>query len=156
MAAGDLQRLAAVEQLKQLAAQNELDLYYEDNNTNPIEIAKNGVKEAKEKFYDVVLVDTAGRLAIDEELMKELKEVKEAINPDEVFYVADSLTGQDALRTAKTFDEELNITGVILTKFDGDSKGGVALSIAHQVGKPLRFIGTGEKIQDIEVDGDSS
>jgi signal recognition particle subunit SRP54 len=151
MVAADLQRLAAVEQLKQLASQNGLDLYYEDNNTNPIEIAKNGVKEAKEKFYDVVLIDTAGRLAIDEELMNELKEVKKETNPDEVFYVADSLTGQDALRTAKTFDEELNITGVILTKFDGDSKGGVALSIAHQIHKPLRFIGTGEKIPDLEV-----
>jgi len=151
MVAADLQRLAAVEQLKQLAEANELDLYYEDDNKNPIEIAKNGVEYAKEKFYDVVLVDTAGRLAIDEELMNELKEVKKAIEPDEVFYVADSLTGQDALRTAKKFDEELEITGVILTKFDGDSKGGVALSIAHQVQKPLRFIGTGEKIPDIEL-----
>jgi len=151
MVAADLQRLAAVEQLKQLAEANELDLYYEDNSKNPIEIAKHGVEYAKEKFYDVVLVDTAGRLAIDEELMNELKKVKEAINPDEVFYVADSLTGQDALRTAKKFDEDLGITGVILTKFDGDSKGGVALSIAHQIHKPLRFIGTGEKIPDLEV-----
>lgn len=151
MVAADLQRLAAVEQLKQLSEANELDLYYEDDNKNPVEIAKNGVKYAKEKMYDVVLVDTAGRLAIDEELMNELKEVKKAIEPDEVFYVADSLTGQDALRTAKKFDEDLGITGVILTKFDGDSKGGVALSIAHQIHKPLRFIGTGEKIPDIEV-----
>jgi len=151
MVAADLQRLAAVEQLKQLSEANELDLYYEDDNKNPVEIAKNGVEYAKEKFYDVVLVDTAGRLAIDEELMNELKEVKKAIKPDEVFYVADSLTGQDALRTAKSFDEQLNITGVILTKFDGDSKGGVALSIAHQVQKPLRFIGTGEKIPDLEI-----
>ena len=151
MVAADLQRLAAVEQLKQLAEANELDLYYEDDNKNPVEIAKKGVELAKEKMYDVVLVDTAGRLAIDEELMNELKQVKEAINPDEVFYVADSLTGQDALRTAKSFDEQLEITGVILTKFDGDSKGGVALSIAHQVKKPLRFIGTGEKIPDLEV-----
>jgi signal recognition particle subunit SRP54 len=151
MVAADLQRLAAVEQLKQLAEANELDLYYEDDNKNPVEIAKKGVELAKEKMYDVVLVDTAGRLAIDEELMNELKQVKEAINPDEVFYVADSLTGQDALRTAKSFDEQLEITGVILTKFDGDSKGGVALSIAHQVQKPLRFIGTGEKIPDLEV-----
>jgi len=151
MVAADLQRLAAVEQLKQLADANGLDLYYEENNTNPIEIAKNGVEYAKNKFYDVVLVDTAGRLAIDENLMNELKQVKENINPDEVFYVADSLTGQDALRTAQKFNEELEITGVILTKFDGDSKGGVALSIAHQIQKPLRFIGTGEKIPDLEV-----
>jgi len=149
--AADLQRLAAVEQLKQLCEANDLDLYYEDNNSNPVEIAKNGVEFAKDKFYDVVLIDTAGRLAIDEELMNELKQVKEVTNPDEIFYVADSLTGQDALRTAKSFDEQLEITGVILTKFDGDSKGGVALSIAHQVKKPLRFIGTGEKIPDIEV-----
>jgi len=151
MVAADLQRLAAVEQLKQLAEANDLDLYFEDNNSNPIEIAKNGVKKGEEELYDVVLVDTAGRLAIDEELMNELKEVKNAINPDEIFYVVDSLTGQDALRTAKSFDKELDITGVILTKFDGDSKGGVALSIAHQVQKPLRFIGTGEKIPDLEL-----
>ncbi len=151
MVAADLQRLAAVEQLKQLAEANGLDLYYDENSNNPVEIAKKGVELAKEKFYDVVLIDTAGRLAIDENLMNELKEVKKATNPDEIFYVADSLTGQDALRTAQKFDEELDITGVILTKFDGDSKGGVALSIAHQVKKPLRFIGTGEKIPDIEV-----
>jgi len=148
--AADLQRLAAVEQLKQLAEANGLDLYYEENST-PIDVAKNALEYAKEKFYDVVLIDTAGRLAIDEELMQELKDIKKEINPDEIFYVADSLTGQDALRTAKKFDEELDITGVILTKFDGDSKGGVALSIAHQVNKPLRFIATGEKIPDIEV-----
>jgi signal recognition particle subunit SRP54 len=151
MVAADLQRLAAVEQLKQLAKANNLDLYYDENSNNPIEIAKKGVEYAKEKFYDVVLIDTAGRLAIDEKLMDELKKVKEATNPDEIFYVADSLTGQDAIRTAKKFDEDLGITGVILTKFDGDSKGGVALSIAHQINKPLRFIGTGEKIPDLEV-----
>jgi len=145
MVAGDLQRLAAVEQLKQLANTNELDVYFEDNATNPIDIARNSVAYAKEKMYDVVLIDTAGRLAIDEELMGEIKTIKEATNPDEIFYVADSLTGQDALRTAQKFNEYLDITGVILTKFDGDSKGGVALSIAHQIQKPLRFIGTGEK-----------
>jgi signal recognition particle subunit SRP54 len=151
MVAADLQRLAAVEQLKQLSEANNLDLYYDENSNDPVEIAKKGVEFAKEKFYDVVLVDTAGRLAIDEKLMDELKKVKSSINPDEVFYVADSLTGQDAIRTAKKFDEDLGITGVILTKFDGDSKGGVALSIAHQIHKPLRFIGIGEKIPDIEV-----
>ena len=150
MVAADLQRLAAVEQLKQLAEANDLDVYFEDSK-NAVEVAKNGVKYAKEKLYDVVIVDTAGRLAIDEELMNELVEMKKEINPDEIFYVADSLTGKDAINTAKTFDEKLDITGVILTKYDGDSKGGVALSIAHQVGKPLRFIGTGEKIADLEV-----
>ena len=151
MVAADLQRLAAVEQLKQLAQQNELDLYYDENEKDALKVAKKGVEFAKEKFYDVVLIDTAGRLAIDEALMDELIKIKNEVNPHEIFYVADSLTGKDALNTAKQFDEKLDITGVILTKYDGDSKGGVALSIAHQVGKPLRFIGVGEKIQDIEV-----
>jgi len=151
MVAADLQRLAAVEQLKQLAEQNGLDLYYDENEKDALKVAKKGVEVAKEKFYDVVLIDTAGRLAIDEALMDELIKIKNEVNPHEIFYVADSLTGKDALNTAKQFDEKLDITGVILTKYDGDSKGGVALSIAHQVGKPLRFIGTGEKIQDIEV-----
>ncbi len=151
MVAADLQRLAAVEQLKQLAEQNELDIFYDENSKNAVEVAKKGVEFAKEKFYDVVLIDTAGRLAIDEELMNELINIKNEVNPDEIFYVADSLTGKDALNTAKQFDEKLDITGVILTKYDGDSKGGVALSIAHQVGKPLRFIGSGEKIPDLEV-----
>ena len=151
MVAADLQRLAAVEQLKQLASQNNLDIYYEENAKDAISVAKNGVAFAKEKFYDVVLIDTAGRLAIDEELMNELIKIKKETTPDEIFYVADSLTGKDALNSAKKFDEKLDITGVILTKYDGDSKGGVALSIAHQVKKPLRFIGIGEKIQDLEV-----
>jgi len=151
MVAADLQRLAAVEQLKQLAQQNGLDLFYDENSKDPVEIAKKGVKEAKEKFYDVVLIDTAGRLAIDDELMDELVKIKNEVQPFEIFYVADSLTGKDALNTARQFDEKLDISGVILTKYDGDSKGGVALSIAHQVGKPLRFIGTGEKTADIEV-----
>jgi len=151
MVAADLQRLAAVEQLKQLADQNGLDIFYIENATDAVEVAKKGVEYAKEKFYDVVLIDTAGRLAIDEELMNELQKIKEEVKPHEIFYVADSLTGKDALNTAKAFDEKLDITGVILTKYDGDSKGGVALSIAHQVGKPLRFIGSGEKVEDLEV-----
>ena len=151
MVAADLQRLAAVEQLKQLAEANGLDIYYDEESKDAVEVAKRGVEEAKKKYYDVVLIDTAGRLAIDEELMNELVKMKEAVNPDEIFYVADSLTGKDAINTAKQFDEKLDITGVILTKYDGDSKGGVALSIAHQVKKPLRFIGTGEKIADLEV-----
>ena len=150
VAACDLQRLAAVEQLKQLCEQNEIDLFYEEDETDPVKIAKDALKRAKEGLYDVLLVDTAGRLAIDEELMAELKAVKKALNPDEVFYVADSLTGQDAVRTASTFHDNMEITGVILTKYDGDSKGGVALGIAKQIGIPLRFIGTGEKIPDLE------
>ena len=151
MVAADLQRLAAVEQLKQLANQNNLDIYYEESPKDAISVAKNGVLFAKEKFYDVVFIDTAGRLAIDEELMDELIKIKKEVTPDEIFYVVDSLTGKDALNSAKKFDEKLDITGVILTKYDGDSKGGVALSIAHQVKKTLRFIGIGEKIQDLEV-----
>ncbi len=150
VAACDLQRLAAVEQLKQLCEQNDIDLYYDENEKDPVKIAKAALKKAKEGLYDVLLVDTAGRLAIDEELMDELKRVKEALHPDEVFYVADSLTGQDAVRTAATFHDNMEITGVILTKYDGDSKGGVALGIAKQLGIPLRFIGTGEKVGDLE------
>lgn len=150
VAACDLQRFAAVEQLKQLCEQNEIDLFFEEDEKDPVKIAKDALKRAKDGLYDVLLVDTAGRLAIDEELMAELKAVKKALDPDEVFYVADSLTGQDAVRTAATFHENMEITGVILTKYDGDSKGGVALGIAKQIGIPLRFIGTGEKIPDIE------
>ncbi len=150
VAACDLQRLAAVEQLRQLCEQNGIDLYYDESEKDPVKIANAALKRAKEGLYDVLLVDTAGRLAIDEALMEELGRVKEALHPDEIFYVADSLTGQDAVRTAQTFHDNMHITGVILTKYDGDSKGGVALGIAKQVGIPLRFIGTGEKIPDLE------
>jgi len=150
VAACDLQRLAAVEQLKQLSQQYEIDLFYNEDEKNPVKVAKEALKKAKDGLYDVLIVDTAGRLAIDEELMDELKAIAKELNPDEIFYVADSLTGQDSVRTASTFNEYLNITGVILTKYDGDSKGGVALGIASQVGIPLRFIGTGEKAGDFE------
>ncbi|HIP30623.1 MAG TPA: signal recognition particle protein [Sulfurospirillum arcachonense] len=151
IAACDLQRLAAVEQLKQLCEQNELDLYFDEDEKNPVKIAKAAVKKAKEGLYDVLIVDTAGRLAIDEELMGELKNVQKAIEPDEVFYVADSMTGQDAIRSAGTFNDKLGISGVVLSKYDGDSKGGVALGIAKQINIPLRFIGTGEKVADLEL-----
>ena len=151
VAACDLQRVAAVEQLKQLSAANEIDLYFDDEESNPIKIAKDALLKAKNELYDVLLVDTAGRLAIDEELMDELKEIKKSLNPDEIFYVADSLTGQDAVRSAATFNDYIAISGVILTKYDGDSKGGIALSIAKQLNIPLRFIGTGEKIPDLEA-----
>jgi|TARA_B100001063_G_scaffold199815_1_gene192733 signal recognition particle subunit SRP54 len=151
VAAGDLQRLAAVEQLKQIAAQVEVDVYFDDNETNPIKIALAAKEKATKEHYDVLLIDTAGRLAIDEELMTQLKDVRDAVNPDEIFYVADSLTGHDATKTASSFKEQIGIDGVILSKYDGDTKGGVALSIASQVGVPLRFIGTGEKMPDLEV-----
>jgi len=151
VAAADLQRLAAVEQLKQIAAQVEVDIYFDDNETDPVKIAKAAKEKATKELYDVLLIDTAGRLAIDEELMDQLKDVQNSVSPDEIFYVADSLTGHDATKTATTFKEKIGIDGVILSKYDGDTKGGVALSISHQVGVPLRFIGTGEKMPDLEV-----
>ncbi|WP_281950322.1 signal recognition particle protein [Nitrosophilus kaiyonis] len=150
MVAADLQRLAAVEQLKQLGEQIGVEVFSEDTK-DPVKVVKDAIEYANKNLFDVVLIDTAGRLAIDEALMEELKRVKDAANPDDIFYVADSLTGQDAVRSAAKFNEEIGITGVILTKFDGDSKGGVAIGIAHQLGVPLRFIGTGEKMPDLEV-----
>jgi len=151
VAAADLQRMAAVEQLKQVGASVGVDVYADENEKDPVKIAKAAMKKAEEGLYDVLLIDTAGRLAIDEELMGELKAVKAAVKPDEVFYVADSLTGQDSVRTAASFNEQIGIDGVILSKYDGDSKGGVALGIASQVQVPLRFIGYGEKMPDLEV-----
>ena len=151
VAACDLQRLAAVEQLKQLCTQNEIDLFADESEKNPIKIAELARKRAQEGLYDVLIVDTAGRLAIDEELMGELREIKKEIDPDEVFYVADSMTGQDAIRSAGTFNEQMQISGVILSKYDGDSKGGVALGLSSQLHIPLRFIGVGEKVADLEI-----
>jgi len=149
--AADLQRLAAVEQLRQITQQIEVELYEDEATKNPIEVVKGAISYANSKLYDVVLIDTAGRLAIDDELMDELSEVKKVAIPDEIFYVADSLTGQDAIRTATTFKEKIGIDGVILSKYDGDSKGGVALGLSSQVKVPLRFIGIGEKMEDLEV-----
>ncbi|MCK9491960.1 MAG: signal recognition particle protein [Sulfurimonas sp.] len=149
--AADLQRLAAVEQLRQITAQIEVELYEDEATKNPVEVVRGALKKAKSGIYDVVLIDTAGRLAIDDELMDELKCVKEAAKPNEIFYVADSMTGQDAVKTATTFKEKIGIDGVILSKYDGDSKGGVALGLSSQVEVPLRFIGSGEKMQDLEV-----
>jgi len=149
IAAADLQRLAAVEQLRQIAEQIGVDLVADENAT-PDEIVKRALEKAENELYDVVLIDTAGRLAIDEELMEELARIRDFADPDEIFYVADAMTGMDAVRTAQTFKDKIGITGVILSKFDADSKGGVALGIAHQVGVPLRFIGSGEKMPDLE------
>ncbi|XAK32259.1 signal recognition particle protein [Campylobacter coli] len=151
IAACDLQRLAAVEQLKQLCEANELDLFYIENEKDPIKVAKQALEKAKNSMADVLLVDTAGRLAIDEALMNELKAVKDTLNPDEIFYVADAMSGQDGVKTASSFNELLQITGVILSKFDADTKGGVALGITKQIGIPLRFVGVGEKIADLEI-----
>jgi signal recognition particle subunit SRP54 len=147
--AADLQRLAAVEQLRQIAQKIEVELVADENAT-PSQIVTRGIKKAEDELYDVVLIDTAGRLAIDAELMDELAELKKIATPDEIFYVADSLSGQDAIKTASSFHEKVGITGVILSKFDGDSKGGVAIGLSHQVGVPLRFIGVGEKPEDLE------
>ena len=149
IAAGDLQRLAAVEQLRQICEQIDVTLVADENKT-PEQIVKEALAKAKKELYDVVLIDTAGRLAIDDELMDELANIKKVAQPDELFYVADAMTGMDAVRTAQTFKEKIGITGVVLSKFDGDSKGGIALGIAHQVGVPLRFIGAGEKMPDLE------
>ncbi len=151
VAACDMQRLAAVEQLKQLCEANGIDLYFDESGKTPVEISKDALKKSQDGLYDVLIIDTAGRLAIDEELMRELSDIKDAILPDEVFYVADSMTGQDAVRTAATFNQQMQITGVVLSKYDGDSKGGVALGIASQLHIPLRFIGIGEKIPDLEI-----
>lgn len=151
LVAADLQRHAAVEQLRQIAASVGVDIYADESEKDPLKVVFGALKKAKEALYDVVLIDTAGRLAIDEALMEELRSVKAAASPHEVFYVADSMAGQDAVRTAEKFHGDLGLTGVILSKFDGDSKGGVALGIAYQIGVPLRFIGIGEKMPDLEV-----
>lgn len=150
IAACDLQRLAAVEQLRQLCSVNELDLFYMENENDPIKVAKNALQKAKNELYDVLLVDTAGRLAIDETLMNQIKDIKSVINPHEIFYVADAMIGQDGVKTAASFNDALGITGVILSKFDADTKGGVAIGIAKQINVPLRFVGVGEKPADLE------
>jgi len=149
--AADLQRLAAVEQLRQITTQIEVELFEEVDSKDPVNVVKAAMKYAHSKLYDVVLIDTAGRLAIDDELMTELEAVKREAKPSEIFYVADSMTGQDAVRTATTFKEKIGIDGVILSKYDGDAKGGVALGLSSQVQVPLRFIGNGEKMEDLEV-----
>jgi len=147
----DLFRLAAVLQLKKLASQARTDCFDSEGFSNPSEICKEALRIASIKGYDTVIVDTAGRMHIDTELMDELKAMKSILNPSEVLFVADSMTGQDAVNTAKGFDESLGITGVILTKFDGDARGGAALSMRMTTGKPIKFIGVGEKLDAIEV-----
>lgn len=151
LAAGDVYRPAAIDQLKVLGEQINVPVYSEDGNKNPVEIAKNAIKIAKTNGNDVVIVDTAGRLAVDEEMMNEIEAIKKAINPNEILFVVDSMTGQDAVNTAREFNERLDFDGVILTKLDGDTRGGAALSIRNVVNKPIKFIGTGEKIEAIDV-----
>ena len=151
LAACDTFRPAAMEQLRVLAEQIDVPIYMEPGATDPVAVAQNAIKEAKAKAYDVVIIDTAGRQSIDEELMKQAENIKAATNPDETLLVVDSMTGQDAVSTAKTVNERLEIGGVILTKLDGDTRGGAALSIRTVVDKPIKFIGTGEKMEALDV-----
>ncbi|MCM1491509.1 MAG: signal recognition particle protein [Muribaculum sp.] len=150
LVAGDVYRPAAIEQLKVLAEQIGVPVYTEDGNKNPVEIAENAIKYAKDNHLDLVIVDTAGRLAVDEEMMTEIAAIKKAVNPDETLFVVDSMTGQDAVNTAKAFNDRLDFNGVILTKLDGDTRGGAALSIRTVVDKPIKFVGLGEKMEDIQ------
>ena len=151
LAACDVYRPAAIDQLSVLGEQIEVPVYKEEGNKNPIEIAQNAIKEAKAKNYDVVIVDTAGRLAVDEQMMQEIAAIKEAVNPDQILFVVDSMTGQDAVNTAKEFNDRLDFDGVVLTKLDGDTRGGAALSIKAVVGKPIKFVSTGEKMEALDV-----
>jgi len=151
LVAGDVYRPAAIEQLKVLGEQIGVSVYTEEGNMNPVKIAKAAIKEAKNKGNDVVIIDTAGRLAIDEQMMKEISSIRDAVNPDEILFVVDSMTGQDAVNTAKEFNDVLNFDGVVLTKLDGDTRGGAALSIRAIVEKPIKFVGTGEKLDAIDI-----
>ncbi|MCK9219716.1 MAG: signal recognition particle protein [Bacteroidales bacterium] len=151
LVACDVYRPAAIEQLKVLGQQIEVDVYTEDAGNDPVKIAKRAIIHAKEQGSHVVIVDTAGRLAIDEEMMDEISNIKKAINPHETLFVVDSMTGQDAVNTAKAFNERLDYEGVVLTKLDGDTRGGAALSIKSVVNKPIKFVGLGEKMEAIDV-----
>ena len=150
LVACDVYRPAAIDQLKVLGESIGVPVYSEPENKNPVQIALNAIKEAKAKSYNLVIIDTAGRLAIDEAMMQEIAAIKEAVNPTETLFVVDSMTGQDAVNTAKEFNDRLDFTGVILTKLDGDTRGGAALSIRTVVTKPIKFIGTGEKMEAID------
>ncbi len=151
LVACDVYRPAAIEQLKVVGAQIDVPVYSEPENKDVVAIAQNAITQAKQKGIDTVIVDTAGRLAIDEEMMQEIARLKEALNPDETLFVVDSMTGQDAVNTAKEFNERLDFDGVVLTKLDGDTRGGAALSIRTVVTKPIKFVGTGEKMEAIDV-----
>ena len=151
LVACDVYRPAAIEQLKVLGEQIGVPVYSEEGNSDPVKIALNAVKEARATGKDVVIVDTAGRLAIDEQMMNEIAAIKKAIDPEETLFVVDAMTGQDAVNTAKEFNDRLNFDGVILTKLDGDTRGGAALSIRTVVSKPIKFVGTGEKLEALDV-----
>ena len=151
LVACDVYRPAAIEQLKVVGEQIGVPVYSEPESKDVVSIANNAIREAKAKSYDVVIVDTAGRLAVDEEMMNEIETLKNAINPNETLFVVDSMTGQDAVNTAKEFNDRLDFDGVVLTKLDGDTRGGAALSIRTVVTKPIKFVGTGEKMEAIDV-----
>ncbi|MCP9611246.1 signal recognition particle protein [Coprobacter tertius] len=151
LVAGDVYRPAAIEQLKVLGEQIQVPVYSEEGNKNPVEIAKNAIKQAKVDGNDLVIIDTAGRLAVDEQMMQEIQSIKDAVKPQEILFVVDSMTGQDAVNTAKEFNDRLDFTGVVLTKLDGDTRGGAALSIRTVVNKPIKFVGTGEKMEALDV-----
>ena len=151
LVAADIYRPAAIDQLKILGEQTGIDVYSEPENKNPVEIAEHAVKEAKSKNKNIIIIDTAGRLAIDEAMMNEVANIKSAVNPNEILFVVDSMTGQDAVNTAKAFNERLDFSGVVLTKLDGDTRGGAALSIKYIVHKPIKFISSGEKLDTIDV-----
>jgi signal recognition particle subunit SRP54 len=151
MIAGDVYRPAAIEQLKVLGEQVDVPVFTEDGNKDPVKIAKAGIKYAKQQGRNVVIIDTAGRLAIDEQMMAEIESVKKAVSPHEILFVVDSMTGQDAVNTAREFNERLDFNGVVLTKLDGDTRGGAALSIRSVVNKPIKFVSAGEKLDSLDV-----
>ena len=151
LVAGDVYRPAAIEQLKVLGSQVDVTVYTEDDCKDPVKIAKNAVAKAKAEGYSLVIVDTAGRLAVDQEMMDEIAAIKGAINPTEILFVVDAMTGQDAVETAKAFNDRLDFDGVVLTKMDGDTRGGAALSIKAVVNKPIKFISSGEKMEALDV-----
>lgn len=151
LVAADVYRPAAMEQLRILGEQIGVDVYLELENKNPVEIAQNAIREARSKNKNVVIIDTAGRLAIDEAMMTEVANIKSAVHPQEILFVVDSMTGQDAVNTAKAFNDRLDFSGVVLTKLDGDTRGGAALSIKYTVNKPIKFISSGEKLDTLDV-----
>ena len=151
LVAGDVYRPAAIEQLKVFGEQIGVPVYSEEDNKNPVKIAKNAIQHARQHGRDLVIIDTAGRLAIDQQMMDEIESIKKAVDPEEILFVVDAMTGQDAVNTAKEFNERLNFNGVVLTKLDGDTRGGAALSIRSVVDKPIKFVGTGEKLDAIDV-----
>lgn len=151
LVAADIYRPAAIDQLTVLGGQIGVDVYSERENKDAVAIAQNAIKEAKSKNKNVVIIDTAGRLAIDEVLMTEVSNIRNAVNPNEILFVVDSMTGQDAVNTAKSFNDRLDFTGVVLTKLDGDTRGGAALSIKYTVNKPIKFVSSGEKMDTLDV-----